>query len=65
MTEERDLSMKKEAILGVGALGHDAAIALVCAETGDILYAIAEERLHPGRRQVRFRTRHSNHGSRD
>jgi carbamoyltransferase len=37
--------MKKEAILGVGALGHDAASALVCVETGDILYAIAEERL--------------------
>jgi carbamoyltransferase len=37
--------MKKEAILGIGALGHDAASALVCAETGEILYAIAEERL--------------------
>jgi len=38
-------AMKKETILGVGALGHDAASALVCAETGEILYAIAEERL--------------------
>ena len=37
--------MKKEAILGIGALGHDAASALVCAETGEIHYAIAEERL--------------------
>lgn len=37
--------MKKEAILGIGAFGHDAASALVCAETGEILYAIAEERL--------------------
>ena len=45
MTEEKDLPMKKEAILGVGALGHDAAIALVCTETGEIFYAIAEERL--------------------
>jgi carbamoyltransferase len=37
--------MNKQAILGIGALGHDAASALVCAETGRILYAIAEERL--------------------
>ena len=37
--------MKKEAILGIGALGHDAACALVRADTGEILYAIAEERL--------------------
>ncbi len=37
--------MNREAILGIGALGHDAASALVCAETGEILYAIAEERL--------------------
>jgi carbamoyltransferase len=37
--------MNKEAILGVGALGHDAASALVSVETGEIHYAIAEERL--------------------
>lgn len=37
--------MTREAILGIGAFGHDAASALVCAETGEILYAIAEERL--------------------
>src|ERR1700733_5526455 len=37
--------MKKGAILGIGALGHDAAAALVSAENGEVLYAIAEERL--------------------
>ncbi|MFA7345621.1 MAG: carbamoyltransferase C-terminal domain-containing protein [Terrimicrobiaceae bacterium] len=38
--------MKKESILGISALGHDAAAALVCAKSGEILYAIAEERLN-------------------
>ena len=35
----------KSAILGVSSLGHDAATALVDAENGQVLYAIAEERL--------------------
>lgn len=35
----------KAAILGISALGHDAAASLVDAETGEILFAIAEERL--------------------
>lgn len=37
--------MVKSAILGISALGHDAATALVDAENGQVLYAIAEERL--------------------
>ena len=75
---ERDVTMKKEAILGVGALGHDAASALVCVETGDILYAIAEERLRnlkhswhfpygciQAARRYAVRSRISNRGSGD
>ncbi len=35
----------KSAILGISSLGHDAATALVDARDGQVLYAIAEERL--------------------
>lgn len=34
-----------DVILGLGAFGHDGAAALVDAETGQVLYAVAEERL--------------------
>jgi len=36
---------KAGCILGIGCLSHDSSVALVNASTGDVLYAIAEERL--------------------
>jgi carbamoyltransferase len=42
------------AILGVSTLGHDAAAALVDANSGEILYAIAEERLTNQKHTSRF-----------
>jgi carbamoyltransferase len=44
----------KSAILGVSTLGHDAATALVDADSGEILYAIAEERLTNLKHTSRF-----------
>lgn len=37
--------MKRQAIIGVGCFGHDSAAALVSADDGSVLFAIAEERL--------------------
>ncbi|OYP38144.1 carbamoyltransferase [Rhodopirellula sp. MGV] len=36
---------RPEAVLGLGAFGHDAAVALVDARNGCVLHAVAEERL--------------------
>ncbi|MCC9600461.1 hypothetical protein LOC67_07800 [Stieleria sp. JC731] len=36
---------RPEAVLGLGAFGHDAAVALVDANDGRVLHAVAEERL--------------------
>lgn len=36
---------RRKAILGVSAFGHDSAAALVAADTGAVIFAIAEERL--------------------
>jgi len=44
----------KSAFLGVSTLGHDAATALVDAATGQVLYAIAEERLTNLKHTSRF-----------
>lgn len=46
--------MTKSAILGISTLGHDAATALVDAEDGQVLYAIAEERLTNLKHTSRF-----------
>lgn len=46
--------MVKSAYLGISALGHDAATALVDAESGEVLYAIAEERLINRKHTSRF-----------
>ena len=35
----------QEVIIGLGAFGHDAAAAMINAKTGQVLYAVAEERL--------------------
>jgi carbamoyltransferase len=45
---------KKPAVLGVGALTHDTSAALVCAATGDVLYASPEERLSNTKHDSRF-----------
>lgn len=37
--------MKRQAIIGIGSFGHDNAAALVSADDGSVLFAIAEERL--------------------
>ena len=40
-----DPSRQRHAVLGINAFGHDASVALVAADTGEVLYACAEERL--------------------
>src|SRR5476649_1591285 len=46
--------LMKSAILGISALGHDSAAALVDADSGAVLYAIAEERLTNQKHASRF-----------
>lgn len=45
---------RRPALLGVGALTHDTSAALVCAATGDVLYASPEERLSNTKHDSRF-----------
>ncbi|MDB5866703.1 MAG: hypothetical protein JWO70_4509 [Betaproteobacteria bacterium] len=45
---------KAQAILGIGALTHDTSAALVCARTGAVLHAVAEERLSNVKHESRF-----------
>lgn len=45
---------KRPAVMGLGVLTHDTSAALVCAATGDVLYASPEERLSNTKHDSRF-----------
>jgi carbamoyltransferase len=45
---------RRPAVLGVGALTHDTSAALVCSQTGNVLYASPEERLSNVKHDSRF-----------
>jgi carbamoyltransferase len=45
---------EKEAVLGISAFGHDTSACLVAKDSGEVLYAVAEERLTNVKHDSRF-----------